>query len=166
MTPGLIFLVSFLIFLLVAYRFLAPPVKESFKKRVQSVADQLELAEKAAAETLKLLALEHKNCAKISKEIQLVKLKTEEESRILKREMATALSHIKKEKKLHHDLYLKRLSADAQSSFLTQVAHMTLKSFSHLVIEKRGEINHDAFNDRALKNILNEIKTARQEGRF
>ncbi|MCE3230669.1 MAG: synthase [Alphaproteobacteria bacterium] len=157
MDPTLIVLLSFVIFIGVAYRLGYHQSMAALDHKIASIRQDLEEAERAKEGATKALKEERQRHGEIEEEIKRIAKQTEEQAFTLRE---NALEEIHKmisiRQKAAEDM-IERMRHRAIQTIQEEAAAMTLATFEKLVTAQFSSAQQEALNDEAIAQITAQL---------
>jgi F0F1-type ATP synthase membrane subunit b/b' len=161
MDPTLIVLVSFVIFIGLAYRMGYRQSIAVLDKKIASIHKTLDDAANAKESATQALYEERRRHEEILEEIELIAKRTEEQTLILRQQALQDINDMISTRQQAAENMIKRIHSSAIQSIQDEATTKTIATFEALVRRKFSPAQQQALNDMAIAQISTQLTKRR-----
>jgi F0F1-type ATP synthase membrane subunit b/b' len=158
MDPIVAVIVSFSIFIIIAYRLGYRRSMKALDDKIATIQQTLEEAAKAREAALQAVTQERRRYADIGKEIDLTINRAEEQALSLRHQAFQELDDLVKKRHREAEQMINRLHEEAVRTLQEEATAATLTAFETLVEEKFTAAQHEALNENSLAKIAEQLE--------
>ena len=162
MDPIVAVIVSFSIFIIIAYRLGYRRSMKALDDKIATIQQTLEEAAKAREAALQAVTQERRRYADIGKEIDLTINRAEEQALSLRHQAFQELDDLVKKRHKEAEQMINRLHEEAVKTLQEEATAATLAAFETLVEEKFTAAQHEALNENSLAKIAEQLEPKAQ----
>jgi F0F1-type ATP synthase membrane subunit b/b' len=158
MDPNLIVMLSFLLFMGIAYRLGYHRSMATLDQKISDIRQALNDAAKAKEAALQALTEERQRHGEILEEIDLISKRTEEQALIVRQQALQDIDKMINNRQQEVQNMIERLHHEAIQTIQEEATAKTLKTFEALVTTKFSSTQHAAINDASIAQITEQLR--------
>ncbi|MBM3468072.1 MAG: hypothetical protein FJ390_08505 [Verrucomicrobia bacterium] len=160
MDPTLVVLISFVIFMGIAYRLGYKQSMAALDNKIETIRTMLNEATKAKEDALQALNEENRYHGEIMEEIELITKRTEEQALLLRQQALQEVDKIIFNRQLEAKNMIDRLRNEAINTIQEEATARTLAVFETLISKELSSAQQENINDRAIAQIASQLHKA------
>jgi F0F1-type ATP synthase membrane subunit b/b' len=157
MDPTFIVMVSFVLFMGVAYRLGYHRSMSALDRQISNIRQALNEAAQAKEAALQALAEERRRYGEILEEIELISKRTEEQALTLRQQTLQDIDKIIHNRQQEAENMVERLHHEAVQTIQEEATAKTLETFKALVTAKFSPAQQEAINEGAIAQITAQL---------
>lgn len=157
MDPTFIVMVSFVLFMGVAYRLGYHRSMSALDQQISNIRQALGEAAQAKEAALQALTEERRRYGEILEEIELISKRTEEQALTLRQQTLQDIDKIISNKQQEVENMIERLHHEAVQTIQEEATEKTLETFKVLVTTKFSPAQKEAINEGAIAKIAAQL---------
>ena len=160
MDPTLIVMLSFVLFMGIAYRLGYHRSMAMLDQKISNIRQALNDAAKAKEAALQALTEERRYHGEILEEIELISKRTEEQALMLRQQALQDIDKMINNRHQEVQNMIERLHHEAIQTIQEEATAKTLETFEALVTTKFSSTQHAAINDASIAQITKQLADA------
>lgn len=161
MDPTFIVMISFVVFMGIAYRLGYHKSMATLDHKIASIRQALDEASQAKEAAIQALNEERRQHGEITQEIELIAKRAEEQALNLRQQAMHDINKIIVARQKAAENMIKRMHNAAVQTIQEEATAQTLATFEALVTTKFSQTQHEALNDEAITQISTQLTKLR-----
>lgn len=158
MDPTFIVMVSFILFMGIAYRLGYHRSMAALDQKISTIREALNEASQSKEAAIQALNEERRRHGEILEEIELIAKRTEEQSLVLRQQTLQDIDKMINARQQEAESMIERLHHEAIQTIQEEATTKTIATFEALVATKFSAAQQKALNERAIAQITTQLE--------